>query len=297
MFRKQISLKLIRERLELPDGDFVDLCWTGRQAETIVIIFHGLEGSIDSHYARGILPALYHRSWKAVFMHFRGCSGEHNRLPRSYHSGDTGDIRYLINLLSRRYPNSNLFAVGFSLGGNALLKYLGEGEAATQLKGAIAISVPFDLANGAQRLDRGLSRLYQRHLIRRLHGKIKSKFKGRDAPVALDNIAGLNTFMLFDNFITAPLHGFRDAADYYACSSSRQFLKNISIPTLVIHAEDDPFMTREAIPAADELSAYIRFELSKHGGHVGFVSGNNPMRPVYWLDQRIPEFIEEILEV
>lgn len=296
LFRKKLQLKLIRERLELPDGDFVDLCWTDRHAKTIVIIFHGLEGSIDSHYARGIIPAVYNQGWTAVFMHFRGCSGEHNRLPRSYHSGDTGDINFLINTLSRRYPKANLFALGYSLGGNALLKYLGEDEAAKPLKGAVAVSVPFDLANGSLRLERGLSRLYQRHLIKRLRSKLISKFKGMDAPVALENITCLNTFMRFDNFITAPLHGFRDAADYYTRSSSRQFLKNIRIPTLILHAQDDPFMTPEGIPGVNELSGDIRFELSRHGGHVGFVGGINPFKPVYWVEQRITEFIEEILE-
>jgi hypothetical protein len=296
LFQKKFRFHLERERLELPDGDFIDLCWTDQRSDTIVMIIHGLEGSIDSHYSRRIIPALYKHGWQVVFMHFRGCSGEHNRLARSYHSGDTGDIEFLIDTLQRRFPGTNLFAVGYSLGGNALLKYLGEAPGRQQLKGAVAVSVPFDLAKGAMRLAIGFSRMYQRHLLQRLQGKIIDKFTGKQAPVPLGKISNLNTFMRFDDAVTAPLHGFKDVHDYYSRSSSRQFLKNISVPTLIIHAYDDPFLTPDAIPGADELSGQIRLELSKHGGHVGFVSGNIPFRPVYWLEQRIPEFIRELID-
>ena len=295
LFQKKLRLHLARERLELPDGDFIDLCWTDQQSDTIVMIIHGLEGSIDSHYARGIIPALYGLGWRAVFMHFRGCSGEHNRLSRGYHSGDTGDIKYLVDTLHHRYPDANLIAVGYSLGGNALLKYLGENTDRRPLKGAVAVSVPFELASGALRLETGFSRVYQRHLLKRLQGKIISKFTGRQAPLPLDRVPDLDTFMRFDDAITAPLHGFQDVHDYYTRSSSRQFLKNIRVPTLIIHAQDDPFLTPDAIPAAKELSGEISFELSKRGGHVGFISGNNPFKPAYWLEQRIPEFIQEVI--
>jgi len=296
LFQKKLRLHLAHERLELPDGDFIDLCWTEQRSNTIVIIIHGLEGSIDSHYARGIIPAIHKNGWQAVFMHFRGCSGEHNRLARSYHSGDTGDIEYLIETLQRRYPGINLIAVGYSLGGNALLKYLGETAGRERLKGAVAVSVPFELAQGSLRLENGFSRLYQRHLLKRLQTKIMSKFTGMQAPLALNKIPHLDTFMRFDDAITAPLHGFKDVHDYYSRCSSRQFLRNIRIPTLVIHAQDDPFLTPDAIPDPGEMSEELRFELSKHGGHVGFISGNNPLKPVYWLEQRIPAFIREVIE-
>jgi len=295
LFQKKHQLQLAWERLELPDGDFIDLCWTGQQSDIIVIIIHGLEGSIDSHYARGVIPAIHEHGWRSVFMHFRGCSGEHNRLARSYHSGDTGDIEYLIDTLHRRHPGTHLFAVGYSLGGNALLKYLGETTGRERLKGAVAVSVPFELAQGALRLATGFSRVYQRHLLKRLQRKIISKFTGMQAPVSLDNIPEMDTFMRFDDAVTAPLHGFRDVNDYYTRSSSRQFLRNIKVPTLIIHAQDDPFLTPDAIPGADELSGEIRLELSKHGGHVGFISGSNPFKPVYWLEQRIPVFIREAI--
>ena len=295
LFQSPLRLNLIRERLELPDGDFIDLCWTDRKSNTIIIILHGLEGSINSHYARGMVSTLYNHGWQAVFMHFRGCSGEHNRLPRSYHSGDTGDMAYLIEILNRRHRNVKLFAIGYSLGGNALLKYLGESEDSRNIAGAVAVSVPFDLANGARRLELGMSRFYQRYLLKRLQNKIRSKFSQLSPPVSIDDISNLNTFRRFDGAVTAPLHGFKDADDYYLRSSSRQYLKNIRVPTLVIHAKDDPFMTPEAIPENNELSEQVKFELSDHGGHVGFVSGKNPFEPVYWLQQRIPEFICDVM--
>lgn len=294
LFQKKLGLPIAHERLELPDGDFIDLCHIPQQSNTIIIILHGLEGSIESHYARGIIRALHKRGWQVVFMHFRGCSGEHNRLERSYHSGDTGDIKYVVDTLRHRHPEMNLFAVGYSLGGNVLLKYLGETADRRLLKGAVAVSVPFELARGAQRLATGLSRLYQRHLLKRLQTKIISKFNGTRSPIALDKVHELDTFVRFDDAVTAPLHGFKDANDYYFRCSSRRFLRNITVPTLIIHARDDPFLTPDAIPDAQELSGKIRFELLKHGGHVGFISGNNPFKPVYWLEQRIPAFIREV---
>ena len=293
LFQKKNGLALRHERLELPDGDFIDLCLTNAPSDTIIIIIHGLEGSVDSHYARGIIPVLHGHGWQVVFMHFRGCSGEHNRLDRSYHSGDTGDIDYLIEALSRRHPHARLMALGYSLGGNALLKYLGERAGGQRLRAAAAVSVPFELALGARRLERGFSRLYQRYLLKRLQHKIISKFTGKQAPVPLHSIRQLNTFTLFDDAVTAPLHGFSDVQDYYSRSSSRQFLKNITVPTLIIQALDDPFLTPEALPGPDELSTAIRFELSEHGGHVGFIGGDVPFQPVYWLEQRIPAFIKE----
>ena len=295
LFQKPLALKLTRERLELPDGDFIDLCWTDRTSDVLIIIFHGLEGSVHSHYARGILPVIDNHGWQAVFMHFRGCSGEHNRLPRSYHSGDTGDIKFLVDILSRRHRDKRLFALGYSLGGNALLKFLGEAGDNAGISGAVAVSVPFDLANGAMRLEQGLSRLYQRHLLNKLNTKLTSKFTHMESPVPMHGLAGLNTFRLFDDAITAPLHGFRDVDDYYTRSSSRRYLNHIRIPSLLIHAEDDPFMTPAAIPGKSELSSTVTLELSRHGGHVGFISGTNPLIPEYWLQERIPEFIKSVI--
>jgi hypothetical protein len=284
------------EELALPDGDFVDLLHSRRTGGPIVALFHGLEGSVHSHYARGLLAAIDRAGWRAVFMHFRGCSGRHNRLARSYHSGDTGDIGFLLRTLAERSPETPLAAVGVSLGGNALLKYLGEASVPGSLRAAIAVSVPFVLAEGAHRLRRGFSRVYQSHLLRRLRRKLQDKFRDRPPPVPMDNLGGLDDFWKFDGSITAPLHGFLDAGDYYARSSSRQYLARIRTPTLIIQAADDPFLTPVALPRADELAPCVRLELSRTGGHAGFVAGRWPWRPEYWLDRRIPEYLADHLK-
>lgn len=290
------TLDLFPERLELPDGDFVDLCWTRNTGGPIIAVFHGLEGSIDSPYAISIMSAIQNRGWRGVFMHFRGCSNEFNRLDRNYHSGDTGDIAYLINILSQRFSDTPVAAVGYSLGGNALLKYLGEYPELEYLSAAVAVSVPFLLNVGAERLNQGISKIYQHHLIGRLKKKMKAKYHDRKPAISLDKIDTLNTFRLFDNQVTAPLHGFRDVDDYYDKSSSRQFLKHINTPTLIIHALDDPFMTAAAIPEQNELSEKVYLELSDKGGHVGFIDGKYPYRANNWLEQRIPEFLEHYLD-
>ena len=293
--RRPVKIELTAERLTLPDGDFIDLAWTKANSDKIVIVLHGLEGSIDSSYARGMLAAINQKGWRGVFMHFRGCSGEHNLEDRSYHSGETGDFRFLVDTLRKRHPEATLSAVGYSLGGNALLKYLGEYEDDSQLKAAAAVSVPYTLSNSAAKLEKGFSRIYQRHLLNRLVDKTLSKFRDRQAPVDIANINKLNTFKSFDHHITAPIHGFKSGDDYYEQSSSRQYLNKITTPTLLIHSKDDPFMSVDAIPRQDELSESVKLELSNHGGHVGFVSGNVPWNAKYWLEQRIPEFLATYL--
>ena len=228
-------------------------------------------------------------------MHFRGCSGEHNLKDRSYHSGETGDLRFLVKTLRERHPEATLVAVGYSLGGNALLKYLGEYKDDSQLKAAVTVSVPYLLSNSAAKLEKGFSRIYQRHLLNRLVNKTLSKFQDRQAPVDIANINKLNTFKSFDHHITAPIHGFKSSDDYYEQSSSRQYLDKITTPTLLIHSRDDPFMSVNAIPRQDDLSESVTLELSNHGGHVGFVSGNTPWNAIYWLEERIPEFLSTYL--
>ena len=296
LMRRPVAIELTTERLTLPDGDFIDLAWTKGNSDKIVIVLHGLEGSIDSSYARGMLSAIHKKDWRGVLMHFRGCSGEHNLKDRSYHSGETGDLRFLVETLRKRHPETTLSAVGYSLGGNALLKYLGEYKDDSQLKAATAVSVPYQLSNSATKLEKGFSRLYQRHLLNRLMDKTLSKFQDRQAPVDITNINKLNTFKSFDHHITAPIHGFKSSDDYYAQSSSRQFLNKITTPTLLIHASDDPFMSIDAIPRQDDLSESVTLELSNYGGHVGFVSGNAPWNAKYWLEQRIPEFLGTYLD-
>jgi len=291
LIRKLPKLNYHPECLELPDGDFVDLCWTGNTSGPIVAVFHGLEGCISSHYAASIMAIIHKLGWRGVFMHFRGCSGKANRLDRSYHSGDTCDIAFLLKSLKRRYPQSPLGAIGYSLGGNALLKYLGESGEDSLVESAVAVSVPYVLQDSVSRLSQGLSRLYQHRLIRLLHKKIQAKFNSRNEKSRIAELSSLDTLYKFDDRITAPLHGFNDAEDYYTQSSSRSFLTKIKIPALLLHSKNDPFMTPEAIPSNNELSKSVILELSENGGHVGFVGGSKPWKPEFWLEQRIPNFL------
>lgn len=292
--RRTMNLPLERERLELPDGDFIDLEWYGRYEDApLVMILHGLEGSIDSHYARGMMQYFSEQGWRGVFMHFRGCSGMPNRLPRSYHSGDTGDVNFVSHILREREPDTNIAAVGVSLGGNVLLKWLGETGETNPLTAAIAISVPFELHNAAKRVQCGFSKFYQWYFIKCLRDRLSVKFKARPTHIDSSIIDDINTMYDFDDKITAPLHGFSNAEEYYAQSSSRQFLRNIKIPTLILHAKDDPLMTEEAIPGAHELSNSITLEVSDTGGHVGFVSGKYPWKPEYWLERRVAVYLRE----
>lgn len=307
--RRRPVISLTRERLELPDGDFLDLDWartartvnskaaaSGHDATPVVIVVHGLEGSSDSGYARGLLRAVTNRGWHGVLMHFRSCSGEMNRLERTYHAGETTDFSSVIEHLHQRFPDAPLAAVGFSLGGNMLLKWLGEQGAAQPdstpvLRAAAAVSVPLELGKSAARLTRGASRLYEWWLLRSLREKIVTKFRGRAAPpeVRTEEAHGAWRHIIdFDDAVTAPLHGFASAHEYYTRSSARQYLRHIRCPTLIVHAADDPFMTADLVPAAGELGPGVRFELSRRGGHVGFISGHVPLRPEYWLEQRLP---------
>jgi predicted alpha/beta-fold hydrolase len=288
--RHRPKLKLRRERLSLPDGDFADVDWSGPAERPIVILLHGLEGSSHSPYIVGLMAALEAKGLCAALLHFRGCSGEPNRLSIGYHSGFTRDLDHFVALLRRRHPGRPLAAVGYSLGGNVLLKWLGEAQWQAELATALAVSVPFDLAAASHALDAGFARVYRQALLGDMKRSIRRKFKRVSAPFALPRLASLRTFYAFDEQITAPLHGFAGAADYYRRCSSRQFLKTIRVPTLILHARDDPLLSPVAIPGADELSSQVVLELSEHGGHVGFVGGT-PRHPVYWLEHRIPEHL------
>ena len=292
LFRRAPRIPLRRERIELRDGDFIDIDWTPGPAGPLVLVLHGLEGSSDSKYARGILSAILANGWRGAVMHFRGCSGEPNRLDRSYHSGDTGDLADVVEMLQARDDVSTIVAVGYSLGGNVLLKWLGETGREAPLAAAVAVSAPYTLSLAADRLAGGLSRVYQGRLIREMCTKLRRKFAERDAPIDLDAAYGSRNFWEFDDRVTAPLHGFADVHDYYTRSSSRQHLGGIGIPTLILHARDDPFMTPDVVPSPAELSPSTELEVSERGGHVGFVHGTLPWRPRFWQEERIPAFFK-----
>jgi len=287
-----------RERLELPDGDFIDVDWIdGCDDAPIVILLHGLEGGSDSHYVRAICGRLGAIGARCAVMHFRGCSGEPNRLARGYHSGDTADLACFVEYLKRLSPSSILGAIGYSLGGNVLLKWCGETGKDCPLSFAVTVSVPFDLMVAADTLDAGLSRIYQWWLVRSLKRTARHKMELGLLDYREAEIGPLKTFTEFDDKVTAPLHGFANAEDYYRRSSSRPWLGKIRIPALLLQAADDPFMKPAGIPEQKELSDSVRLELYQHGGHVGFVSGGRPFIGRYWLDERITEYIRSRLSL
>jgi predicted alpha/beta-fold hydrolase len=288
------GLTLERERLELPDGDFIDLDWSGKnQSGPLVLILHGFEGSIQSHYSTGMLQAINKQGWRGVFMHFRGCSGEPNRLLRGYHSGETEDIDYVVKTLHNREPNSPMAAIGYSLGGNVLLKWLGETGVANPLKAATAVSVPFDLHKAIIRIENGFSRLYQRYLVKGARERLMEKFEKIKPPFDLSAFSKIVGIKEMDRQYTVPVHGLSSVEEYYTLASSCHYLRLIQVPTLLVQAKDDPFMTKDIIPTQDELSPYVTLEVTETGGHVGFVSGAFPWRPRYWLEECIPEFLKK----
>lgn len=296
LFRTGPTLPYQRERLELRDGDFLDLDWLGPDDRSpIVLIIHGLCGDSQSHYVRGLASQLYAAGVRAVVLHHRGCSGEPNRLPRSYHGGDGRDIDFVLGCLRDREPATPLFAAGFSIGGSMLLNWLSRNR--DLLTAACSVSTPLDLAEGVMRMEKGLSRIYQTYLVSEMKKRLRYKSRRVKLPINIEDLEPVRTFREFDGMVTAPLHGFRDAEEYYSLCSSRQLLQRIETPVLIVHAADDPLSTTAAIPSALDLreSGSMTFELSRHGGHCGFVSGMWPNRPIYWTDRRITDYFTSFL--
>ncbi len=292
-FRKLPKIKLQSDRLELNDGDFLDLAMTDIQDKPLVIILHGLEGSLKSHYIKPLIKKLDEKGYAACFAHLRGCGEALNRLPRTYHSGDTADLQSVVDYLSDKYAQGVYAVIGFSLGGNIVLKWLGEQGEKAQTKTAVAVSVPFILSHAGERLEKSFSRIYQKYLLSHCQKKYIKKSVACDMPIQVDALT-LNTFYDFDDKVTAPLHGFSGADEYYQQCSSRQFLKSIKKPTLILHAKDDPFMWSHTVPTDEELSDFVELELSDSGGHVGFISGKIPFIPTYWIDGRIIKWLENL---
>lgn len=301
-----------RERWETPDGDFIDLDWNihaplaadpapatatstsgARPTDSpVLILFHGLEGSSGSPYARALMHALTTAGWGGGVVHFRGCSGEANRLPRAYHSGDSAEVDWILRRVRATHPGRPLYAVGVSLGGNVLLKWLGErgAEARELVRAAVAVSTPFDLAASGHHLARGFNRLYTRHFLATL--KPRSLAKLRRFPGLFDErrLHRATTLHEFDDAVTAPLHGFADADDYWRRASSKPWLRTIEVPTLLINARNDPFLPPQILPDADEVAPAVRLEFTEEGGHVGFVSGDWPGH-LDWLPRRLMHFL------
>jgi predicted alpha/beta-fold hydrolase len=301
LFRKLPNLSFEIEKFTLRDGDFLECYWhkTANHITntSIVILFHGLAGSYKSPYIQGAMQALCAAGFSTVLMHFRSCSGVDNLLPCSYHSGETNDANEYITNITTRYPNAKIFAVGYSLGANMLLKLLGEKADKNYLSAAIAISPPMKLDVCTNRMNHGFSRYYQHRLVKDLNKALDKKYDKHDMQKLLGlsrkKIKSLKTFWEFDEAYTAPIHGFASAQEYYTQCSSKQFLKYIQTPTLIIHAKDDPFMTMEVLPTKEECSENISMELYENGGHVGFISGSF-FRPEYWLEKRVVDYLLSI---
>jgi hypothetical protein len=289
-----------RERIVTPDGDFVDLDWLDAPVAAgapLLLVLHGLEGSCHSHYVRGLLRLARAMGWAAVALNFRSCSGEPNRLPRFYHSGDTEDLDLIVRRLVERDPPVRIGAVGVSLGGNVLLKWLGEhGDAVpTQLAAAVAISTPYDLERCTRVLDRGLTKLtYTASFMRSFKQKVRDKARVFPDFVDVAAVMRARTFATYDRVVTAPLHGFADERDYWRRASCRPYLARVRRPTLLISAMDDPFVPPDALPEASELSPSIVAEFTAYGGHVGFWDGP-PWRPRPWAEHRAIEFLSSVI--
>jgi predicted alpha/beta-fold hydrolase len=259
------------------------------------VVVHGLEGSAQSSYVLETCRALAERGIRSVAMNFRSCSGEPNLTARFYHAGDTGDLSHLLGLLAGRFPRATLLGVGFSLGANMLLKYLGERGDASSIRAAAAVSVPFELGAGADKLWRSfMGRAYTKHFVGRLVGKYRLKQEVRGAlegpPLDEQRILAARSFREFDDALTARLHGFRDAEDYYTSSSSARFLHAIRVPTLLVQALDDPFVDESALPhQAIDANPMLRKVFVAHGGHVGFIAGP-PHRPWFWAEREAARF-------
>lgn len=291
-----------RERWPTPDGDFIDLDWVNHDADKqsaqlsspLLVLFHGLEGSSNSHYARALMSAVTAWGWSGAVPHFRSCSGEMNLAPRFYHSGDSSEVAWILNALHQRYPQRPLYIVGVSLGGNALLRFLGEQtKKASFIRATAAISVPLDLEASGKTLSAPTNFVYTYKFLRTL--KAKSLAKLQQYPDLFDRAAMLScrTLYAFDNIVTAPLHGYRNTNDYWQRASCIPILSHITVPTLLINAFNDPFLPGKYLPKKHTVSASVLLEQPKQGGHVGFSQGYFPGN-FNWLAQRLYYFFESV---
>ncbi len=300
ILRSKRGVHFRRERLNTPDGDFVDLdyayvnhhrwLWTELGQETpLILVLHGLEGSARRGYGYELYRQLAQRGIRAVGLNFRSCSGEMNRTTRMYHSGATEDVDLVLNWLTERFPSAPLGIVGFSLGGSVTIKYMGENG--THVQTAVSVSPPFDLDAGVDILDHGVGRRYTGHFLKLLKEKVRAKSNHIPHHIDVEALLAAETFREFDNG-WAPLHGFQDAADYYARCSPRNFLAEISKPTLILRSLDDPFFSPDDVPY-DTITANpnLTVHLTEHGGHVGFVEGKFPWAYSYWAERQAALFI------
>jgi len=296
LLRPAPRLALRRERLELDDGDFVDVGWSGDHNAhgPLAVLVHGLAGGFESKYLLGTAAQLIALGWRTAILQLRGAGPEPNRLYRHYNHADTDDLRYVWRLLRAREPATFIASVGWSLGGNVTLKALAEEGAAAPIDVAAAASVPFRIRPCIERLRRGFSRIYQKHLLGFLKATLRLKHaRVPSSRINLTAALAAQTFFEYDEAYTAPLAGYPDVEDYYTRASCGQFLKGIQRSTLVVHALDDPFMTTDVVPAAEDLSPHVTLELALSGGHLGFISAGAFGQPYFWLDRRLAQYVHE----
>jgi predicted alpha/beta-fold hydrolase len=282
-----------RERVDTPDGDFVDLDWIDANGDVpTVVLFHGLEGCSRSHYASALMHAVAAKRWRGVVAHFRGCSGEPNRLARAYHSGDADEIDWILQLMHARCAGP-VFAIGVSLGGNALLKWLAREHsgAGKLLCAASAVSAPMNLMVAGHRLGQGFGRLYGLHFLRSLKPKAIAKLARHPHLAQPRQVRKAFSLRAFDDAFTAPVHGFRDVTDYWTRASSIGEIDRIDLPTLIVHARNDPFLPGHYLPRTSSSNACLHFDFTRQGGHVGFVSGRFPGN-LSWLPERVLGFFQ-----
>jgi len=296
LLRPLPPLPLQYERLELPDGDFVDLGWSGPADSTrVAVLVHGLTGGFHSKYLRGLARQLNARGWRTVILQLRGGGEEPNRHPRCYHHGDTEDLRELWRVLQRRAPGVRIAAAGWSLGANVVLKALGEEGERAPVAAAVAGCAPFLLEPCAEKLRTGSARMYQQRLLRDLKALVRRKHALVPVPPGVDlaRAYAARDFFEFDDAYTAPMNGFSDARDYYARCQCGSFLRDIRRPTLIVNAKDDPFMLPQVLPTADMLAPQVTLEISRRGGHVGFVGAGRFGQPVFWLECHLAECLDQ----
>ena len=290
-FRRNPKPAYRRQRIELADGDFIDVDWldcVNKSAiKGITLLIHGLAGSAQSHYIRGIGTALQRNNFQVAAINLRGQSGELNRLPIFGHAGHTDDINFIISKFSQDFPDYPITIMGVSLGASMVLNWLAKEKPDSHLLNcAVVISTPFLLDKSSRRMSIGFSKVYQHYLIINLKNSIKTKLKKMPLPPILDRWMQSKTFFEFDDAVTSRLHGFKDVDDYYRQASTKNQLSSIETPLLIIHSKDDPFMSADVIPEANEINRNTTLELYDHGGHAGFV-GAKRWQTFYWLDQRI----------
>ncbi len=287
LFRKVKLTSYQRERIITPDNDFLDLDWLKQGSKDLVIISHGLEGNSERSYVKGMANIFFENGFDVLAWNYRGCSGEMNNQLRFYHSGATDDLETVLNHASKMYDQISL--VGFSLGGNLTLKYLGEQKNLNpSLKKAVAFSVPLDLYHSCLQILKPSNWIYHQRFLRSLKAKVLQKSKFREG-IAVSKLNRIKTLLEFDDHFTAPIHGFENAIDYYIKSSSLSFLEHIKLPTLIVNAKNDPFLSQECFP---ELAhhPFIKFEKPERGGHVGFAQFNQ--NGLYWSELRALAFIQ-----